>query len=477
MERRRVAVLSIAAPQNYILQLTDALTARRVPMRIDPEESTLPLGALLARCLREPPVERLVREQRITPGGVDTLQELQDLVYTTSDSGLLGDLYRGIVFRQQEREVDLREPPAVQASRLDGRDVAVVDVEIDRFNVGYDRNWVGFQPAEVGPPGLDLCRFRPRIPPAGRARSARPTRSWDSRKPPTSWRWSGAWRGPSGESDFESYSRFTGGRLRYKTGDQTVSNVIDGGGGICSEKVQALKFLTDHYGIRSEYILAGPDVPAPVPEERLRELLTTFDFRLRKRYLRYWQHTALLYTIGGTSVLVDATNGNIPFLFLEGGRAERVLGYEDKPPVTVRMAVYQDDFYYHRVSQDIPENLFFAMESWIPDIDLVQVFDNELGLYISPTLFVTPVVFRSQAAFERQREAYVEEARAAGMSCVANDQWTLESSLGQRLLEEAPRAGERIASSEEHLVARCDDQYGPGHQAGLVLISLDGRPG
>ena len=476
MERRRVAVLSIAAPQNYILQLTDALTARRVPMRIDPDESTLPLGALLARCLREPPVERLVREQRITPGGVDTLQELQDLVYTTSDSGQLGDPYQGIVFRQREREVDLREPPAVQASRLDGRDVAVVDVEIDRFNVGYDRNWVGFHRRRWDRRASTYADFV-----HGSLRRGRSEREADEvlglteagrelelvkSLARTIW-----------ESDFESYSRFTGGRLRYKTGDQTVRNVIDGGGGICSEKVQALKFLTDHYGIRSEYILAGPDVPAPVPEERLRELLTTFDFRLRKRYLRYWQHTALLYTIGGTSVLVDATNGNIPFLFLEGGRAERVLGYEDKPPVTVRMAVYQDDFYYHRVSQDIPENLFFAMESWIPDIDLVQVFDNELGLYISPTLFVTPVVFRSQAAFERQRETYVEEARAAGMSCVANDQWTLESSLGQRLLEEAPRAGERIASSEEHLVARCDDQYGPGHQAGLVLISLDGRPG
>ena len=468
--------MSIAAPQNYILQLTDALTARRVPMRIDSDESTLPLGALLARCLREPPVERLVREQRITLGGVDTLQELQDLVYTTSDSGQLGGPYQGIVFRQQERVADLREPPAVQASRLDGRDVAVVDVEIDRLNVGYDRNWVGFHRRRWDRNASTYVEFARASVRRGRTEAeadevlglseAAHELALVKSLARTIW-----------ESDFESYSRFTGGRLRYKTGDQTVRNVIDGGGGICSEKVQALKFLTDHYGIRSEYILAGPDVPAPVPEERLRELLTTFDFRLRKRYLRYWQHTALLYTIGETSILVDATNGNIPFLFLEGGRAERVLGYEDKPPVTVRMAVYQDDFYYHRVSQDIPENLFFAMESWIPDIDLVQVFDNELGLYISPTLFVTPVVYRSQAAFERQREAYVEEARAAGMSCVASAQWTLESSLGQRLLEEAPRAGERIASSEAHLVARCDDQYGPGHQAGLVLIALDGRPG
>ena len=169
-------------------------------MRIDPDESTLPLGALLARCLREPPVERLVREQRITPGGVDTLQELQDLVYTTSDSGQLGDPYQGIVFRQQEREVDLREPPAVQASRLDGRDVAVVDVEIDRFNVGYDRNWVGFHRRRWDRRASTYADFAPRLPPPG-ALGARGRRGPGTlQKPATSWRWSGAWRGPSGRA-------------------------------------------------------------------------------------------------------------------------------------------------------------------------------------------------------------------------------------------------------------------------------------
>ena len=127
------------------------------------------------------------------------------------------------------------------------------------------------------------------------------------------------------ESDFESYSRFTGRKLAHKTGDETIRNIMEGAGGICSEKVQALKFITDHFEISSEYLLAGVDAKGQMPEEKLRELLDTFDFRFSKRHMRYWQHTALLYHIDGTSILVDATNGNIPFLFLTGGAAERLL--------------------------------------------------------------------------------------------------------------------------------------------------------
>ena len=120
------------------------------------------------------------------------------------------------------------------------------------------------------------------------------------------------------EADFENYSRFAGRKLVFKSGDETVLNIAEGRGGICSEKVQALKFLTDQYGLESEYVLSGPATPDPVPEDRLRQLLDTLDFRFSKRFMRYWQHLALLYKIDGAELLVDATNGNVPFLFVSG---------------------------------------------------------------------------------------------------------------------------------------------------------------
>ena len=111
--------------------------------------------------------------------------------------------------------------------------------------------------------------------------------------------------------------------------------------------------------------------------------------------MRYWQHTALLYHLDGVPVLVDATSGNIPFLFLEGAEAERMLGYDDKTSVKVRMVEAEEDYYYHRVPQDIPENLFFALEGWLSYTDMVQVFENELGLYLSDEFYVTPLPYRN----------------------------------------------------------------------------------
>ena len=219
-------------------------------------------------------------------------------------------------------------------------------------------------------------------------------------------------------------------------------------------------------------MIAGADVPEPVPEGKLRELLTTFDFRFSKRQMRYWQHTALLYRIGGCQVLVDATNGNVPFLFVRGAEAGRLLGYADKHPVRVRMAVHAEDFYYHRVAQDIPEKLFFAMEGWIPYVDLVQVFDNELGLYISEDFMATAIVYRTDAAYGELRSEYLRVCGASGLECAISQDWTLETPLGRRFAELEPAVAEKVLASRDHLLERYDDCHGARHDGGLVVISL-----
>ena len=440
-------------------------------MRVDAGDFSLPLADLLDRYLKRPPTRQMVEERRLAPESAETLPVLQDLVYATSDGGLLHDVYPGLVLRQRGEALRPADLPIVEATQLDGRDVAVVDLTIDRTNVGYDRNWRGFGKRRWD---RDAGRYSAFVRQSlvddysetgadrvlqleGRRDGADLVRSLAGR----------VW-----DAGFESYSRFVGRKLRYKTGDETVLNMMEGGGGICSEKVQALKFLTDHYGIESDYVLAGADTPSPVPTDRLRELLTTFDFRFAKRYMRYWQHTALLYRLDSGPVLVDVTNGNVPFLFLEGAAAERVLGYEDKQPVPVRMAVHEEQFYYHRVPQDIPENLFFAMEGWLEDVDLIQVFDNELGLLISADLFVTPIVYRSERAFERLRRQYAEVCSRAGLDCTVSDGWTLDSGPGRRLLSTDAVAAGRIIDSREHLLRRYDECHGEGHDAALLLVDL-----
>ena len=464
-----------ATEENTLLRITDLVTGRYFAVRIRPEERGLATGEMLDRYVRSPDVEALLAERRMTAESVEALGAIQDYVYRCSDDGRLGDVYPGILFRQDGLPLEAGAAPAGVSMTSEGRSVLLFDVEIDREGVGYDRNWPGFHRRRWERHADDYAGFVLACLEARYgAAQAQAVLQLDS--PARKMMLVEAVARRIWESDFENYSRFTGRKLVYKTGDETVRNIMEGAGGICSEKVQALKFVTDHYGIESEYLVAGPDVPGPVPEVQLREMLTTFDFRFSKRHMRYWQHAALLYSIDGETILVDATNGNIPFVLERNEAAERLLGYDDKQAVRVKMALSPEDFYYHRVSQDIPEDLYFAMEGWIRDLDLVQVFDNELGLYISTGFMVAPVVYRSERALERLRRQYVAAAGQAGVECVVDPQWSLDSALGQHFAAAHEEAAVRILEARDHLLARYDECHSPGHEAGLVVMALRAQP-
>ena len=457
---------------NTLLQLTDAITGRRCAVRIDPEAAALPLSGLLDRYVRHFPARMLLEEGRVTVESSETLLGFQDLVYSCSDSGELLDLYPGVELVQHGKPLALDRPPAEQPGRVGGVDVTVLDIGIDRTNAGYDRNWTGFHRRRWDRHADLYERFvRDALLACHSESDSEEILALESSAARMALVEALARR--VWESDFESYSRFVERKLPYKTGDETVRGIVAGDGGVCSEKVQALKFLTDHYGIESEVLIAGADAPGPVPERRLRELLDSFDFRFAKRHMRYWQHNALLYTINGSTLLVDATNGNIPFLWLKDEDSRRVLAEEDKEPVVVRMALQTESLYYHQVPQDIPEDLFFAMEAWVPDIDLIQVFDNELGLMISPGYFVTPIVYKSEAAYEKLSGDYAHAARSAGLVCEATREWTLETRLGERFAVESPRAAEKIMGARDHLLERYNLWEAAEHDAGLVVVALE----
>ena len=469
----------MASEPNYVLQLTDSLTDRSCALRIDARDATLPLSELLRKYFQRAPVHQLLRAGRMTRASAETLQALQDLVYVASDDGVLGEMFRDVVFRQRGQVVALESAPGGAVTHAGDKEVALIDVEIDRMNVSYDRNWAGFHRRRWDrDPDLysnfitdSLRRDHSEDEVGAILQLATGEQKIELLRSIARRIW---------ESPFENYSRFVDRKIRFKTGDETVRNIIDGGGGICAEKVQALKFLTDRYGLQSEYLIAGPGTQGPVPEARLRELLTTFDFSFAKREMRYWDHTALLYTLDGTTVLVDATNGNIPFLFLEDEAAESLLGYDDKSPMKVRMSVRDEEFYYHRVAQDIPENLFFALEGWITDADLMQVFENELGLYISEDWFVTPMAFKDRVEFDELKRRYLHVCRRAGLDCSISDGWTLDTPLGRRFAEQEAETSQKILSAKDHLQKRYDEWDGNGHQTALVTVALRepslGRP-
>ena len=453
------------------LRILDSYTGRSAVLRLEQYDVDRSLGELLDKYLMRLPEQALIKSGAITPGSLASLRALQDLVYSCDDQGQLTAMYSGTAFTQNESAIHLGDKPQTTETRVGDVWTSLIDLTIDRTNVGYARNWKGFQRRrwDNEPDLFDKFvteTLEHYLGPAAAERAS----LLDSHQSKLDFVRVLARR--IWDSEFENYSRFVDEKLMFKTGDDTVRSIAAGAGGICTEKVQALKFLTDHFGFESEYLIGGDGARDPVPTSRLRSLLNTFDFRFARRYMRYWQHAALLYSIDGVPVLVDATNGNIPFLFLTGEAAENLLGYEDKPSVKVRMVEAEEDYFYHRVSQDIPENLFFAMEGWLTDTDMVQVFENELGLYLSSNYYITPLPFRNDKEYERLAADYRAIARRAGFRCQIGPGWDFESEIGRDFVSSHSATAAKILAAKDHLLLRYNKWDLPDHDAGLVVFRL-----
>ncbi len=464
------ARLNVSSSTSF-LRLHDSLTRRTATLRLAETDIGLSLGQLLHKYLLRLDDQDLPERGAITPEALLSLQAIQDLVYACDDFGNLTNVFSGVAFRQDDRTLELHEVPSTAEIIVGDTDASLTEIAVDRLDVGYERNWTGFHRRRWrNDPSFFEAFVAHSLEGSLGASTAASVMALDSHADRLKFLDSLAkaiW-----ESEFENYSRFTGQKLMFKAGDETVRNISGGAGGICTEKVQALKFLTDHYGFESEYLIGGDEAKDPAPVARLREMLRTFDFRFARRYMRYWQHAALLYNVDGVPVLVDATNGNIPYLFLVGDDAEQLLGYEEKPFVAVKMVEAEERYYYHRAPQDIPRDLFFAMEGWLGDTDMVQVFENELGLFLSGDYYVTPIPYRSDQEFRRLAAEYQEIARRAAYRCQVDRNWTLDTELGQQFCETYPGAAEGILAAKEHLLLRYNGWDVPGHEAGLVVMRM-----
>jgi hypothetical protein len=400
---------------------------------------------------------RLVSDRRLLPSSLGQFQGLQDITLTLSDDGAPGALIPGTVLRSGPRELNPDQSAPCEVVLLGDSYVHLLEISIDRSETGYTRNWTGFNRRRWDRNSDRFERFVEMATGFGHESELDFLRLVAKE----------IWNSP-----FENYSRFTGRRIPYKTADETLLNIIEGRGAICSEKVQALKFITDMRGLDSNYVFAGPDALGKLPGDDLRRLLETFDFRGSRHIMRFWQHLALEYMTEGQRILVDATNGNIPFLFLGGSEYEALLDSDFPRPVPVRMGTYSENFYYHRAPGDLALDLCYAMENYIPEIDLVQVFDNELGLVITPEFLVAPVPYKTDEEFQEMNTLYERLAAPDDLEVDVHSDWRLDGPLGESFYAREPEAADAILDSHDHLLERYDLFEGFGHQMGLAIVKL-----
>lgn len=456
-------------PRPVFLRWTDSLTGRSCVVRAADSDVGAPLAALVAKYLAVERPETLADAGLALAESVSDLQTIQDLAFTLSDSGALLGAMPGAVYRCGIRELRPEDAPAAKAASVDGVPVSLLDIAIDRSESEPARNWAGFARRRWD---RNRAAFQDFVEDAVRGcdSSASPPPSLDDSCGRLEFLRRLAlaiWRSP-----FENYSRFTERKIPYKTGDETVLNIIAGRGGICSEKVRALKFLTDECGFESRHVFAGPDAAGPLPVDRLRRALDRLDFAGARADMRYWQHAALEYIVGGERVLVDATNGNIPFIFARGDEVDRILDEGNPAPTRVRMGTYGEDFYYHRAPDDLAESLFYAMENYVPEIDLVQVFDNELGLVITRNYLISPIPYKTEREYADLARLYSDLAAPLGLDFDVSPNWDLEGEVGAAFADDEPSAARAIIESRDHLLERYERFEGGGYEMGLAAVRL-----
>lgn len=401
----------------FLLDLRDAATGKQVAVRLDREQALAPLDDLLAGVLRACP-EDLAAEGRIAPAQADTLFRLQDLFFPVDDAGRLAPTpYTNLVWRRG-RDGTALDPfaPALfdRLRQSGGPDLLVLALEADRHDLPYARNWRGFHARRA-------ARFRPvleqiereALPEGILLDSAAAEQRYIEAVAKRVW-----------DADFENYSRFLfgqpgGGGVPLKTGDETLESIVAGRGGVCTEKVLALKLLTDARGIESRPVFAGPHTRKPLPAAELRVMLNelaTYDFTFARRYMRYWDHIALQYRLAdGARLIVDPSNGNIPFLCAP---AEPYLVDGPSKVVTpVRMLAVEEPVWYHETPEQLGLDFLFAWETWITDVDLMQVFENRIGLITAREFYVTPAMWGSTTKRAANRRRWQEYAEEHGLGC------------------------------------------------------------
>jgi hypothetical protein len=466
------------APLPHVLLVTDGVTKQAAALRIDPERIER-VGQALELFLREP--EELVETGQLPPGAEPWFLELGECLYTVVDDGRLGPLHQGIQLFQAHEPLALEAPLLFERRPLPHEgstveEVMLAHLSLDRRGCRYDRDWELFHlrkrlqgreeirnflhwaaSASVGPERAERALARRIVEDKELLLRAAAQRIF--------------------EAPFELYSRFVGRRRLIKDGLTTLRNIEAGDGGACSEKAQAMRLIADELEIPATYSFAGPDAKGEVPTDALLEILDTFDVEYSHAVQIYWNHVALLVELGGREVLIDASNGNIPFLWAEGEELTAMLDRRGSARLGLphRYVVGSDDLYYHRVDQVLAERLLFALEiGWAdPHVDLVHALDDELGLLTMPDLWLGLLPYQDeedrQILHDWYRQKWIEPGLVRGV-LFTDDPFGAQGPLAHELRERYPRAASAASACKGYIEGRLEEANpGGGYQVEFVV--------
>lgn len=368
--------------------------------------------------------------------------------------------------------------------RLDGaRGGGPVRIEIDRSHTGYTRNWPAFLSRRWKLRAVAYSRFVESLVEEACGRETGTVLRLDA--PDRVRRFLDAVARRIHAAPYETYSRYLEPGTPFRNCDQVLDRILEGDGGNCAEKAMALSFIAQAYGISTEVVLGGEEASGKFPYRALRSVLDqrTFDDEATRDAQRYWQHYAILCRPSGSAgdeLFCDVASSNIPCLLLGAEEASAYLDPDRRTPLRVVITLEPIRLYYHKLAdrQDLPLDLYYAMEHYIEWIDLIHTVDNELGLLHNGDYWVGAVAYRGRRGLGRIVAGYEQFVGRAGLDprldlCFARDLGTARHPLCERFLADDPRSAGRLTAADARLRRRIRSAN-PGADMQYVILNLKG---
>jgi hypothetical protein len=341
------------------------------------------------------------------------LRRFQDSLFLLHDDGTLGQLDPHLRFSINDRPWDVAQPLALDTLKC-RRDEREFRITVDRSQAGYDRNWPAYLRRRWDLRRGDYERFVTSALEQEYGAQADQVLQLDT--PTSRERFLRAVATRIYHAPYETYSRYREPYPPMKGCDRALDSILEGDGGICVEKAMVLYFIVRAYGIPSELVLGGENAAGAFPYRALRGLLDqpSFDFGGTEPVQRFWQHFAVLCQLddtGGQPLLCDVANSNIPLVLWRSEKAFSYLRPRRKRPLRVRVTIKPIDLYYHRIQryQDVPLDLYYAMEHFIDFVDLIQTIDNELGLIITRDFWIGVIAYVTSSERDQILRGYHRE--------------------------------------------------------------------
>ncbi len=182
------------------------------------------------------------------------------------------------------------------------------------------------------------------------------------------------------ESPFENIGRVTD-NIPFYSGLEMWARIYDGMGGVCAEKTSALKFICDIINLEVRPVFAARD---KMDDDIDQKFIEYFKCGGNAKMPITVQHLLARVTIDKESYLIDVTNGNIPFLFLDEKDSITRLN----APMRLRMVYHMDRFYLKEVSEIVGDGILTISEFHIQDLYYQYIFKQQLGLSISEQVYL-----------------------------------------------------------------------------------------